>query len=126
MKPIVEIKDYAYQYPGRKDWALSGLSLSVKPGECICFTGPSGCGKTTLFLALKSLLKSGREEGVMQIANGNRHRNTGLVFQNAESQLLCTTVADEVAFGPQNLGLSRQEIAAAVEKESGDGFLDRF
>jgi len=116
MKPIVEIKDYAYRYPGRKDWALSGLSLSVKPGECICFTGPSGCGKTTLFLALKGLLKSGREEGTMRVANGSGHGSTGLVFQNAESQLLCTTVADEVAFGPQNLGVGRQEIEAAVKK----------
>ncbi|MCF8130328.1 MAG: energy-coupling factor ABC transporter ATP-binding protein [Deltaproteobacteria bacterium] len=116
MKPVVEINDYAYQYPGRTDWALSHLSLTVQPGECICFTGPSGCGKTTLFLALKGLLKSGREQGLMQAGNGNGHRSTGLVFQNAEHQLLCTTVADEVAFGPLNFGFSPREIETAVKK----------
>ena len=115
MKPAVEIRDYAYQYPGRKEWALSDLSLSVEPGECVCFTGPSGCGKSTLFLALKGLLKDGREEGRMRVAGGGQHR-AGLVFQNAESQLLCTTVADEVSFGPQNLGLSPREIEKALHE----------
>jgi len=114
MSPVLEIKDYAYQYPGRKEWALSRVSLSVAPGECVCFTGPSGCGKSTLFLALKGLLKNGREKGVMRVGNGKRF--SGLVFQNAESQLLCTTVADEVAFGPQNLGLTPREIEAAIKR----------
>jgi len=116
VKPVVEINDYAYQYPGRVNWALSHLSLTVQPGECICFTGPSGCGKTTLFLALKGLLKGGREEGLMQAGNGNGYRSTGLVFQNAEHQLLCTTVADEVAFGPLNFGFTTREIETAVKK----------
>ncbi|HIJ41837.1 MAG TPA: ATP-binding cassette domain-containing protein [Deltaproteobacteria bacterium] len=67
MKPIVEIRDYSYRYPGREDWALSDLSLSVQAGECICFTGPSGCGKSTLFLTLKGLLKGGSEKGTIQV-----------------------------------------------------------
>ena len=116
MKPVVEIRDYSYQYPGREDRALSHLSLSVYPGECICLSGPSGCGKSTLFLALKGLLKGGRKKGTLRVAEGNRLRSTGLVFQNAESHLLCTTVADEVAFGPQNLRLSPREIDAIVDK----------
>ena len=116
MKPAIEIKDYAYQYPGREAWALSEVSLSVQPGECICFTGPSGCGKSTLFLAIKGLLKNGRKRGSIRIANDNGHGRAGLVFQNAESQLLCTTVADEVAFGPQNFGFDQKEIETAVKK----------
>ena len=116
MKPAIEIKDYAYQYPGREVWALSGVNLSVRPGECICLTGPSGCGKSTLFLAIKGLLKSGREKGSIRVASDNGHGRAGLVFQNAESQLLCTTVADEVAFGPQNFGFDQKEIETAVRK----------
>ena len=69
-----------------------------------------------MFLALKGLLKGGREKGVMRIAEGNRSHSTGLVFQNAESHLLCASVEDEVAFGPQNLGLSPREIKTAVEE----------
>jgi energy-coupling factor transporter ATP-binding protein EcfA2 len=116
MKPVIEIEDFAYQYPGREAWALSELTLSVRPGECICLTGPSGCGKSTLFLAVKGLLKSGRKKGAIRVASGNGHGRAGLVFQNAENQLLCTTVADEVAFGPQNLGFDQKEIEIAVKK----------
>jgi energy-coupling factor transporter ATP-binding protein EcfA2 len=116
MNPVLEIRDYSYQYPGRENWALSHLFLSVAPGECICLSGPSGCGKSTLFLALKGLLKGGREKGAIRAGDGNRLRSAGLVFQNAESHLLCTTVEDEVAFGPQNLGLSPREIGAVVKK----------
>ncbi len=115
MKPAVDIREYGYQYPDRKAWALSGLTLSVQPGECVCVTGPSGCGKSTLFLAIKGLLKEGRKKGAIQLANGNGHGHAGLVFQNAESQLLCTTVADEVAFGPQHFGFGREEILKAVQ-----------
>ena len=116
MSPVLEIRDYSYQYPGREAWALSHLSLSVDPGECICVSGPSGCGKSTLFLALKGLLKDGREKGVMRVGENNRRPSVGLVFQNAESHLLCTSVEDEVAFGPQNLGFSPREIETAVKK----------
>lgn len=116
MKPVVDIKGYGYQYPGRETWALSGLTLSIRPGECICITGPSGCGKSTLFLAIKGLLKNGRKNGSIDVANGNGHGRTALVFQNAESQLLCTTVADEVAFGPQNLGFDQKEVETAVKQ----------
>ena len=116
MNPILESKDYAYQYSGREEWALSGVSLSVARGECICLCGPSGCGKSTLLLALKGLLKGGRQKGVLRFSEDHRSHAIGLVFQNAENHLLCTTVADEVAFGPQNLGFTPLEIETAVRK----------
>ena len=116
MRPVIEIRDYAYQYPGREEWALSHVSLPVAPGECICFSGPSGCGKSTLFLAIKGLLKGGCEKGAIRVGDKNHRHSAGLVFQNVESHLLCTTVADEVAFGPQNLGLSPREIETSVKK----------
>ncbi len=116
MGPVLEIRGYSYRYPDRVAWALSHVSLSVRPGECVCLSGPSGCGKSTLFLAIKGLLKGGREKGVMRIAEGNRFHSIGLVFQNAESHLLCASVEDEVAFGPQNLGFNPREIERAVKK----------
>ncbi len=126
MNPVVEIKNYFYQYPGRDDWALSDLSLSAQPGECVCFTGPSGCGKSTLFLTLKGLLKDGNTKGTMRVAGGKGPVSTGLVFQNTESHFLCTTVADEVAFGPQNRGFSPREIEIAVRKSLEEVSLSGF
>ena len=124
--PVLEIRDYSYQYPGREGWALSHLSLSVEPGECICLSGPSGCGKSTLFLALKGLLKDGREKGTLRVGESTRRHSTGLAFQNAESHLLCTSVEDEVAFGPQNRGFSPSEIKTVVKKSLEAVALDGF
>ena len=129
MTPAVSIHNFSYGYSNRKDWILKDVSLSVKPGECICFTGPSGCGKSTLFLALKGLLKGGRQEGRIHILNGHGKPGTGLAFQNAESHLLCTTVEDEVAFGPLNLGENPEAVKTVVkeclEAVSLTGFEDR-
>lgn len=117
MKPAVAISAYSYQYPGRTEWAISDISLSIQKGECICFTGPSGCGKSTLFLALKGLLRDGQENGSIRLlTTGNGSGSTGLVFQNAESHLICTTVADEAAFGPRNRGFTPQQRTETVRK----------
>lgn len=111
----IEIEGLAYRYPGASTEALRGVSFSVSQGECVCLSGPSGCGKSTLLLSIANLLKSGRLTGECRastLANGDF--STGIVFQNAESQILSTTVRDEVAFGPGNLNLSIEEIEERV------------
>ncbi len=105
--------------------ALSDISLSVNPGECLLVTGPSGCGKSTLAKAISGLIpqvttspderpgKGGwintREQPIAELA-----QRVGIVFQNPAAQLFHLTVADEVAFGPRNLGLTEQEVKRRV------------
>jgi len=128
---VLQAKDLTYSYPGGGIPALSGLSFQVSPGECVCITGNSGCGKTTLLMALKGLLHQGRLAGEIRFngtdmtAEADRSA-IGLVFQNAESQILCTTVYDEVAFGPENLCVASDEISLRIGKSLDAVGLSRF
>jgi len=117
--PMLTVRNFSYTYEGQDQPALSGISLTVGPGECVCLTGHSGCGKSTLLLSLKRLLQGGASSG--EICWHGRCRageevlaGIGLVFQNAESQILCATSFDEVAFGPENLCMPVTEITARV------------
>jgi len=116
MQPVLEVKAYGYCYPGTEKPALEGVSLAVGLGECVCLNGPSGSGKTTLLLAVKGLLKGGRVSGSLQIAGPGPGSSCGMVFQNAETQILCTTVEDEAAFGPENQGRAPEDIQQSVKE----------
>jgi energy-coupling factor transporter ATP-binding protein EcfA2 len=112
---MLTVTNLSYSYPGEEHPALSDISFRITDGECVCFSGHSGCGKTTLLLALKGLLPDGILEGSIRYGVNVLTREEilsgfGLVFQNAESQLLCSTVFDEVAFGPENLCVPPSEI----------------
>ncbi|MBI1921995.1 MAG: ABC transporter ATP-binding protein [Geobacter sp.] len=107
----VRVADLTYTYPGGANPALAGVSFTLGRGECVCLTGPSGCGKSTLLLAMKGLLREGAVTGTIEIPSRS---GVGIVFQNPESQILCTTVAEEVAFGPENLCVEPEEIGRRV------------
>lgn len=98
---------------------LQDLSLAIPAGELVVVAGPNGSGKTTLLKHLNGLLlpQQGRVEvdGVCtrEDLRGVRQR-VGMVFQHADAQIVGETVADDVAFGPENLLLSRPEIDARV------------
>jgi energy-coupling factor transporter ATP-binding protein EcfA2 len=117
---ILRIQAFTYTYPGVSVPSLEEVSCVVRGGECLCLTGTSGCGKTTLLLAIKGLLRSGSRSGTIDIAapsdEEGRSAPVGIVFQNAESQILCATVAEEVAFGPENLCVPPVEIALRIRK----------
>ncbi len=118
---MLQVHNLSYTYPDEQTPALTGVSLVVRPGECICITGHSGCGKTTLLLAIKGLLHDGSTTGEITIdLPGNLalpHRDkVGIVFQNAETQILCTTVAEEIAFGPENLCVPPGEILQRIRQ----------
>ena len=120
--PIVEVRDLTYRYPDGKS-ALEALSLSVMPGESVAIVGPNGAGKTTLFLCLAGVL--GRAPGLVRVAGldpafaGDRKQlpaRLGIIFQNSDDQLFSATVAEDVAFGPLNLGLPAEDVRRRVDE----------
>jgi energy-coupling factor transport system ATP-binding protein len=127
---VLTINSLTYSYPGASTPALADVSCTIKSGEFICLTGNSGCGKTTLLLAIKGLLRGGNRSGSIEIAapasDDGWSTPVGLVFQNAESQILCTTVAEEVAFGPENLCVPPEEIALRIRMSLRAVGLDGF
>ncbi len=128
----LEANALTYSYHGQLAPSVRNVSLTVRAGECLLITGASGCGKSTLARCLVGLiphLYKGRLEGQVWL-NGLRTDATplwqlaekaGMVLQNAQAQMLASTVEDEIAFGLENLGLSRQEIERRIESS-----LDRF
>ena len=113
--------------------ALKDLSLAVNQGETVVFIGPNGAGKTTLFLYILGLLgRTPREVTVFgqRLAKARDVEATrgrvGLVFQNPEDQLFCTTVFDDVAFGPINQGLAADAVKERVTEALGQVGLPGF
>jgi len=109
-----------FTYPDGKR-ALNDLGFHVAAGETIGLVGPNGAGKTTLFLCLAGVLSA--QAGTLKIAGldprnaAERKRlpaHVGIVFQNSDDQLFSTTIGDDIAFGPLNLGLSADEVRRRV------------
>ena len=105
--------------------ALDDVSFSVEAGECVAIVGPNGAGKTTLFLRLCGVLsgKLGQASvNGLDPADPKQRRNlpasVGVVFQNPDDQLFSSTVAEDVAFGPLNLGATvedaKERVASAL------------
>ena len=125
MVPLLQAADVAYAYP-QHGYGLSPTSLRVAPGEAVHVAGRSGSGKSTLARCLCGLiphLYHGALEGKVHV-DGLPTRGTplwqladraGLVFQNPAAQMLTVTVEQEIIFGLENLGLSRETIDQRVE-----------
>ena len=134
MEHVLSINNISKNY-GRIT-AVSNLSLDVSEGSVFGILGPNGSGKTTLFHLLVGLLKP--TEGEIVVFGQERRKEkdfrevrakVGFLFQDSDDQLFCPTVAEDVAFGPLNLGKSEEE-ALAITKEvltylGLEGFEDR-
>jgi cobalt/nickel transport system ATP-binding protein len=114
-EPIINLKGISYAYPGSGP-VLSGLDFKFFAGDRIGLVAPNGSGKTTLFHIIMGLLKpdSGTVEIFGKPAESEKdyreiRRKIGLLFQDADDQLFSPTVLEDVAFGPLNLGKSKQE-----------------
>lgn len=123
---IIDVRDLWYIYPNASTPSLKGLNMEIERGEFVLLTGPSGCGKTTFCRCLNGLIPhfyDGEMRGDVKVSglSTKEHpiaeltRHVGLVFQNPDNQIFALTVEKEVAFGPENLGLEREEIIEAVE-----------
>lgn len=117
---MIKIRNLHLRYPDGT-WALNGLDLTIHRGEFLLICGPNGSGKTTLMRLIAGLLRP--TEGTISMDGLDRlhacreaHHRVGLVFQDADSQILGETVREDIAFGPENLKLPREEIAKRVEK----------
>lgn len=118
--PIVEARGLVFDYPdGRR--ALAGVDLHVHSGERVALLGPNGAGKTTLILHLNGILLPRQGQVVvagLPVARENFtevRRRVGIVFQDPDDQVFMPTVREDVAFGPANLGLRGEALAARVE-----------
>jgi cobalt/nickel transport system ATP-binding protein len=117
--PSLLVEDVAFAYPDGHQ-ALFGVDLRIERGERVALLGPNGAGKTTLVLHLNGILRAGR--GQVAVAGlpvdkpslREIRRRVGIVFQDPDDQLFMPTVAEDVAFGPRNMGLGEDDVAARV------------
>ena len=117
---MIHCTDIEFTYDGER-LALAGVDLHVAPGEFVCILGGNGSGKSTLAKHLNALLLPDR--GTVTVDGYDtaeprdvyRIRSTaGMVFQNPDDQLVASLVEDDVAFGPENLGVETPELARRV------------
>ena len=131
MDKIIEFKDVSFSYeeldeiPDERipEYAIKNLNFSVKPGECIAILGHNGSGKSTLAKLSNGILipdegkvisyglDTEEEDNLLKI-----REKVGMVFQNPDNQIVATVVEEDVAFGPENLGVPPKEIRKRVDE----------
>lgn len=122
MNKIIEFKNVSFSYDDGEDSVIKNLNLDFFDGQFTCVLGHNGSGKSTMAKLINALLvptegqvlsfgfDTADEDNEIDI-----RRNIGMVFQNPDNQIVATIVEDDVAFGPENLGLPRDEIRKRVD-----------
>lgn len=136
----IALDNVTYTYPGRDEPAIKNLDISIKKNEIVLIGGPNAAGKTTFCRCLNGLVPHfflGSLVGDVYVkaintkeaTMGKLSRSVGLLFDDPRSQLFCTSVADEVAFGAENLGVPPDEIERRIKESLAwvrlSGFDDR-
>ena len=127
MSEIISVEHLAFSYPGVDDGTgvkvFEDLDLKIEEGSLVAILGSNGCGKSTLAKHFNSILlptggkvyvcgiDTSLEERIMSV-----RRQVGMVFQNPDNQIVANVVEEDVAFGPENLGVSSPEIRHRVDK----------
>lgn len=118
---ILQVRDLQYAYSDEK-MALKGVDLDIRQGERIAVMGSNGAGKSTFFLNINGVLQSEhgeifyRGQKMTKKTMNDLRKNVGIVFQDADSQIIASTVQAEVSFGPMNLKLSRNDVKDRVNE----------
>jgi energy-coupling factor transport system ATP-binding protein len=124
---VIEASDLWFKYVGSEDWVLKNINFRMREGETVVIMGPSGCGKSTLLYTLVGMIPHiirGEMRGNVSVLGKSvldsrpeeLSRYIGFVFQNPELQVLMPTVIEELVFGLENMGLSREDIRGRVEE----------
>ncbi|HRC79785.1 MAG TPA: energy-coupling factor transporter ATPase [Sedimentibacter sp.] len=120
---IIKIDKVKYKYEKNTDYAVNGVSLNIKEGEFTAIIGRNGSGKSTLAKLINSILLP--TEGKIYVKGMDTSDDTklwdirqtaGMVFQNPDNQLVATIVEEDIAFGPENLGVEPEEIRRRVDE----------
>ena len=125
LSDIISVEHLAYTYPGVEDTpgvpVFEDMNLKIQEGSFVAILGTNGCGKSTLAKHFNSiLLPTGGKVYVCGIDTSNEDRimtvrhNVGMVFQNPDNQIVANVVEEDVAFGPENLGVASPEIRHRV------------
>ena len=120
MNTALEISELTFSYPDGRQ-VLNNVNLQINKGERVALLGPNGAGKTTLVMHLNGILIS--DQGIVKVAGikvdkenlFEVRKRVGLVFQDPDDQLFMTTVRDDVAFGPSNIGIQGEELNEVVD-----------
>ncbi|QNQ80921.1 energy-coupling factor ABC transporter ATP-binding protein [Lactobacillus sp. PV034] len=124
---MIEIKNGSYYYTSNHENGITDINLRIDKGEAVGLMGPNGSGKSTLLKILVGIyaleegsyrfndLKIDKDFLKNQQEIGKLYQQIGLVFQNSEIQLFNTSVYEEIAFGPRNLGLNEEEVKKRTE-----------
>lgn len=135
-EPLIELQNITFAYPGAPGPVFQDFNFQILPGKHLGLIGPNGCGKTTLLHLIMGLLRpqAGRIVIFGQEVSKEKdfawvRQKVGLLFQNADDQLFCPTVLEDVAFGPLNQGKPPVE-AIQIARETMErlgltGFEDR-
>jgi energy-coupling factor transport system ATP-binding protein len=122
----IDITDLRYTYPNRDVPALRDVSLTFRAGDVALIAGKSGSGKTTLIRCINGLIPRSYQQGTLSgqirysgestsaLSLAQIARHIGTVMQDPDKQIVATRAFNEIAFGPENLGLPRDEIVARV------------
>jgi cobalt/nickel transport system ATP-binding protein len=132
-KPLIEVENLEYIYDNGKQ-ALNGVNIQIHKGEKIAVIGSNGAGKSTFFLNLNgvntphsgSIRFKGHEIGRSQKELNELRKHVGIVFQDADNQIIATTVMAEVSFGPMNMKLPKEEVEKRVDEALADMNISDF
>lgn len=123
MNKIIELQNVSFKYPDEESNALDNLSLDFYEGQFTCVLGHNGSGKSTMAKLINALLIPNEGKVISfgfdtsdEANEINIRKNVGMVFQNPDNQIVATIVEDDVAFGPENLGVPREEIRRRVDE----------
>lgn len=120
-RPILKVEDLYYTY-GTGELVLKGVNVEIYEGEKIAVVGSNGSGKSTFFLNINGVLTPDQGKVTYRDTIINKknlkelRKNIGIVFQDADNQIIASTVRAEVGFGPMNLKLSREEVNQRVKE----------